>query len=304
MEAKMIRIQRIVCPVDFFPASLRAVDYAITLANNYEADLHLVHVVSPVLYSTEQYALNVSEIMDGLEKASAQKMKKLEMKARAAGATVTTSIRTGDVTCGISAAIDATKPDIVVMGTHGRRGLEKLFLGSVTEYFVRRLPIPVLTVRGRRRSRRLRRILVTTDFSKGTPEALNYALSIAKENQARVILLHVLEEMRALTSKNYRAELAKRVEPKLLALVPHAARKGCDIQIRIEAGTAYSEVLTVIKRERIDLIVMSTHGKSMLDRALLGSTADRVARAAECPVMLVPPMKVAKTNSHRPKRAA
>jgi nucleotide-binding universal stress UspA family protein len=129
-------------------------------------------------------------------------------------------------------------------------------------------------------------------------------LSIATANQARVILLHVLEEMRALTSKNYRAELAKRVEPKLLALVPHAARKWCDVQIRVEAGTAYSEVLTIIKREKIDLVVMNTHGKRMLDRALLGSTSDRVARAAECPVMLVPPLKLAETNSHRPKRAA
>jgi nucleotide-binding universal stress UspA family protein len=300
----MIRIERILCPVDFFPASLRAVDYAITLANNYAAALHLVHVVSPILYSAEQYALNVSEIIDALEKESAQKMKKLEKKARAAGVTVTTRIRTGNVASGISAAIDATKPDIVVMGTHSRRGLEKLFLGSVTEHFVRRLPIPLLTVRGRKRTRILRRILVTTDFSKGTPEALNCALSVAKENHARVTLLHVLEEVRALTSKKYRAELAKRVERRLLGLVPTGARKWCDIQIRIEAGTAYSEILTVARKHKIDLVVMNTHGKSMLDRALLGSTSDRVARAADCPVMLVPPMKAVKSKQRGRKRAA
>jgi nucleotide-binding universal stress UspA family protein len=300
----MIRIERILCPVDFFPASLRAVDYAITLANKYEANLHLLHIVSPILYGAEQYAFNVSEIIEDLEKESAQKMNKLEKIARVAGVTVDTSIRTGDVTYGIGAAIEATKPDIVVMGTHGRRGLEKWLLGSVTERFLRSLPIPVLTVRGTKKARTLRRILVTTDFSQGTAEALNYALSIARENQARLTLLHVLEEMRALTSAHYRLKLTERVQRQLLALLPADARKWCDIQMRIEAGTAYSEILKVVKKEKVDLIVMNTHGKSMLDRALLGSTSDRVVRAADCPVMLVPPMRIVKKNHQGRKRAA
>lgn len=296
----MVRIRRILCPVDFFPPSLRAADHAMALAKSHDAKLYLLHVVSPILYSPEQYPINVSEIIETLRKESARRMKKLETKARAAGLTVDTTIRTGDADVEIESAIRATKADILIMGTHGRRGLKKWFLGSVAERLLRRSPIPVLTVRRSKKTRVLQRILVTTDFSEGSANALNYALAIAKANQAHVTLLYVLEEMRALTSQKYRKELAERFRGELLKLIPAHARSWCDVDTRIEAGTPYYMILWLLKKEKIDLLVMNIHGKGLLDRALLGSTSDRVVRAADCPVMLIPPARQAK--SHRPAR--
>ena len=302
----MVRIRTILCPVDFFPASLRAAEYAIGLARKYDAKLHLIHIVSPVLYSDQQYAFNVSEIIENLEKQSAREMKKLESSARDAGLTVHTTIRTGDVRREIESEIRRKKADILVMGTHGRRGLEKWLLGSVTERMLRRSSIPVLTVRESKKTKKtspaLRRILVTTDFSEGTANALNYALSVARATKAHLTLLHVLEEMRVLTSRKYRTELAKSVQPQLSDLIPADAQNWCDI--RIEAGTAYWIILKVLQREKIDLLVMNTHGKGMVDRALLGSTSERVARAADCPVLLIPPMKEAKSSRRARNRAA
>jgi nucleotide-binding universal stress UspA family protein len=301
----MVRIQRILCPVDFFPASLRAVDYAIGLAQKYDAKLHLLHVVSPILYSTEQYAFTVSDIIDSMKKQSARKMKKLERKARAAGLTIYTDVRTGEVKREIESAVRATKADILVMGTHGRRGMEKWFLGSVTERMLRRSPIPVLTLRGSKKARTTTtRILVTTDFSEGTDNALNYALSIARANKARLTLLHVLEETRAVISPQYRKEITEGVRRELLQRIPADAQGSPDIDTAVEAGTPYHIILRLLKKERIDLLVMNTHGKGMLHRALLGSTSERIARAADCPVMLIPPMKKAKSNRRARRRAA
>jgi len=301
----MVRIQRILCPVDFFPASLRAVDYAIGLAQKYDAKLHLLHVVSPILYSTEQYAFTVSDIIDSMKKQSARKMKKLERKARAAGLTIYTDVRTGEVKREIESAVRATKADILVMGTHGRRGMEKWFLGSVTERMLRRSPIPVLTLRGSKKARTATtRILVTTDFSEGTDNALNYALSIARANKARLTLLHVLEETRAVISPKYRKEITEGVRRELLQRIPADAQGSPDIDTAVEAGTPYHVILRLLKKERIDLLVMNTHGKGMLHRALLGSTSERIARAADCPVMLIPPMKKAKSNRRARRRAA
>lgn len=295
----MVRIQRILCPVDFSPASLGAADYAIGLAQSYNAKLHLLHIVSPILYGAEQYASTVAEIIDSIEKQSARDMKKLEKKARAAGLTVYTDVRTGDVQRDIESAIRAARADILVMGTHGRGGLEKWFLGSVTERMLRRSPIPVLTLSGLKKIRAtpsaLRRILVTTDFSEGTTNALNYALSIAQASHAGLTLLHVLEEMRALTSQEYREEVAKQVQRELLKFIPAGAQDWCDIDVRVEAGTPYHVILGSVKKQKINLLVMNTHGKGMLDRALLGSTSERVVRAAECPVLLIPPIKSAKS---------
>src|SRR5262249_5876725 len=129
------------------------------------------------------------------------------------------------------------KSDLVTMGTHGRRGFERWIIGSITERLLRRSPAPVLalssTVKG---ASRVRRILVTTDFSKGTVNALNYAFSIAKENHAAVTLLHVLEGNRALISEVYRRRLVRNVEKRLLSLVPADVRETCDVDIRVEAG--------------------------------------------------------------------
>jgi nucleotide-binding universal stress UspA family protein len=149
---------------------------------------------------------------------------------------------------------------------------------------------------------RIRRVLVTTDFSRGTVNALDYAFSIAKENHAAITLLHVLEGNRALISEVYRRRMVGDVEKRLLNLIPAGVRDLCDVDIRVEAGTPYHVILRTVKRAKVDLLVMNIHGISMLDRAILGSTAERVLRAAACPTLLIPPMK--RIGAGRSKQAA
>lgn len=305
----MARIRRILCPVDFFPASLRAADYAIRFAQNYNAKLHLLHVISPVIYSASDYGLTVSHLVDDCEKQAARMMAKLEGKARGVGVTVHTDIRTRkSVRSEIESAIRRTKADVLVMGTHGRQGLEKWFLGSVAERLLRSSPIPVLTLRGTSKRRTTlpapAKVLVTTDFSAGAARAVKLALSVAQANQARLTLLHVLEELRALTSPTYRQEATERRRDELLKLLPPDAQDSCDIEARIEAGTPYHVILRILKKDKFDFLVMNTHGKGMLDRALLGSTSERVVRAARCPVLLIPPRKKAKSRSRAQRAAA
>jgi nucleotide-binding universal stress UspA family protein len=296
MEADMVRIEKILCPVDFFRASLQAADYATTLAASYDAKLHLLHVVSPIVYSAEQYALNLSEIIDALEKQSAREMRKHAQKARKAGVSIETSIRTGDAQKEILSTIEATKPDLLVMGTHGRRGLEQWFLGSVTESLLRRSPIPMLTLRGYKKTKAapptLRRILVTTDFSDGTEDALAYAFSLAQESQARITLLHVMRSPEAVEAGG--PALAKSVRTRIEKMVPEEARDWCDVRTRVESGNPYQLILKTVASEKTDLLVMNIHGKGMLERALVGSTAERVVRGATCPVLLIPPMRADK----------
>src|SRR2546425_5174729 len=78
------------------------------------------------------------------------------------------------------------------------------------------------------------------------------------------------------------------------------AKTWCDVDTRVETGVPYRIILRTLEDEKIDLLVMNIHGKGMLDRALLGSTAERVVRAAPCPVMLIPPMKRKLKRKARP----
>ena len=291
----MITINKILCPVDFFPASDAAVKYAASLASNYDAKIHLLHVITPVLPSNFEYAISTVEILTELEKSARAEMSILAARTKDAGVPCDVEIRIGDVYDEIKTSIEFEKPELVVMGTHGRRGVERWFMGSTTEKLLRHSPVPLLTISASGEklvdASHFRRILVTTDFSAGTPDALAHAFSVAQENDAHITLLHVVQDVAADISGKYRDSLIRGVERQLQELIPAEAKNWCEVNTRVETGMPYRIILRMLEDEKFDLLVMNIHGKGMLDRALVGSTAERVVRAASCPVMLIPPMK-------------
>jgi nucleotide-binding universal stress UspA family protein len=176
-------------------------------------------------------------------------------------------------------------------------------MGSTTEKLMRHSPVPLLTISASGEKLavpRFRRILVTTDFSDGTPDALAHAFSAAQENESEITLLHVVPGVTADVSGKYRDSLIGGIRKQLDDLVPAEAKNWCEIVTRVETGVPYRVILRILENEKIDLLVMNIHGKGMLDRALLGSTAERVVRAAACPVMLIPPMKRTLKRRTRP----
>jgi nucleotide-binding universal stress UspA family protein len=234
-------------------------------------------------------------------------MEKLAARVKESGAIADTEVRVGDVYDEIKRAIEVVKPELVVMGTHGRRGIERWFMGSTTEKVLRHSPVPILTISATGDtpfSPQFQRILVTTDFSEGTTDALGYAFSLAQENQSHVTLLHVahdiIEGIVVDTSGSYLEPSVKGVTKQINDLVPAEARNWCDVVTRVATGIPYQTILKTIEEEKVDLVVMNIHGKGMLDRALLGSTAERVVRAARCPVMLIPPATKAQAE-RKPK---
>ena len=300
----MITINKILCPVDFFPASDAAANYAAGLAANYGATVHLLHVITPLTPAAYEYALDLSEVMKSMEANAREDLNALAGKVKIAGVPAQAEVRIGDVYDEISYAIDDEKPDLIVMGTHGRRGVQRWFMGSTTEKLLRHSPVPLVTISATGEktcaSPRFRRILVTTDFSEGTPDALTHAFSVAQENESQVTLLHVLNDVSTELSGKYHDSLIGGVHKQLNDMIPAEARNWCDIETRVETGVPYRIILRTIEDQKIDLLVMNIHGKGMLDRALLGSTAERVVRAASCPVMLIPPLKRKLKRKARP----
>lgn len=300
----MITMKKILCPVDFFPASDAAVTYAAGLAANYGARVHLLHVITPLLPTAYEYAIDTVEIMKSIEKNAAEQAAALAVRVREAGAPADIEVRSGDVYDEIKHAIEDEKPELVVMGTHGRRGVERWFMGSTTEKLLRHSPVPLVTIAasGKRvvTHPRFRNILVTTDFSEGTADALAHAFSVAQENDSHIVLLHVVHDIAADVSGKYRDSLIRGVHKQLQDLVPAEARNWCEVETRVETGVPYRIILRMLEDEKIDLVVMNIHGKGMLDRALLGSTAERVVRAASCPVMAIPPLRPRLRRRARP----
>jgi nucleotide-binding universal stress UspA family protein len=304
----MIRITRVLCPVDFSEISQHALDHASAIAYWYEAPLTLLYVF-PNLPTIDMPPLVLED--------SERDRLIAEMRRRAARvpSAVPIEIRVEQASAvhdEILAQAAASGADLIVLGTHGRSGFERLFLGSVTEKVIRKTACPTLVVPPRApdvpadRPVRFSRILCPIDFSDPSLSALTYALNLAEEVDGRLTLLHVVEIPRALSDEpaafdvdiaRVRDKAAADARSRLRALIPEDARTYCTVETAVVEGRAHREILRHATVCQSELIVMGGHGHGALDGLLFGSTTHHVIRAADCPVLVVR-LGSALTSSH------
>ncbi|WP_318569965.1 universal stress protein [Salinigranum marinum] len=134
----------ILVPTDGSPAAERAVDHAVELATTFGATVHALYVVDVALYSSLE--AGVDAVIDALEREGESAVEAVETRCAAAGIETETEVVIGPVHRAIRDYVTEHDIDLVVMGTHGRQGVERFLLGSVTERTVRTSPAPVLTV--------------------------------------------------------------------------------------------------------------------------------------------------------------
>lgn len=294
----MIRIKNVLCPVDFSDISQRALDHAAAIAHWYEAKLTLLYVF--VTLPTMDLPPLVLEDADRVRIES-------DMRRMAAGVPSGVSVavrveQTESAHKEILAQLAATQADLLVLGTHGRSGFQRLFLGSVTEKVIRKATCPTLVVPPRASDVpadapvRFRRILCPIDFAESSLSALAYALNLAKDADAHLTLLHVIEmppELRAhplapdFDVDRIHAAAEADARRRLRDLVPDQARTYCTVETDVVEGRAYRRVLQRAAEEGADLIVMGVHGRGAVDLLVFGSTTHHVIRAAACPVLIV-----------------
>jgi len=292
----MRQLKQILCPVDLSDESRHAVEHALVIARWYKATITALHICNPLvipstLAGRAPAVLTEEEIKDASDEVMA-------CFASAAGGhsgvPLEVVVESGQPGRQILARAKSLAPDLIVIGTHGHGGFEYLLLGSVAEKVLRQAACPVLTVPPRARvtsTLPFKRILCPVDFSDSSRSALDVALSLARESDADLTILHVLEWPDALPPNppvptlEYRDAAERGVRTMLAELVPDADRQRCHPTIRIGEGKAYREILQVATDGPADLIVMGVHGRNPLDLMLFGSTTNQVVRRATCPVL-------------------
>jgi len=142
----MVTIKRILCPVDFFPSSDTAVQYAADLATKFNATIHLVHVVMHVMPAVYEYPLNTADVIRSVEDASRREMNKLVARLKKQKVKVTGEVRSGHIHEVLKRIISTAKPDLIVTASHERGRFERFFMGSVTEWLAQNSTVPVLAV--------------------------------------------------------------------------------------------------------------------------------------------------------------
>ena len=297
----MIEFKQVICPVDFSESSVRALAYATALARWYDAHLTVLHVVPT--FEPMQVRGDLGDPVRVVtpmprEQVLAEMSRSLNLAAVSPRATPIAEAGDPQVTI-IDQAI-STKADLIVMGTHGRRGFKRLLLGSVTEAILREAPCPVLTVpphahAGVSEAVTFKRILCPIDFSPSSLQALGFAVDLARQADGRVTLLHVIEwvaeeEPRASTHFNvpeYRRFMVEDAQERLRSLVAEESRTWVEIDDVVAFGRAYREILRAAETKPADLIVMGAQGRGGIGLALFGSTTQQIVRGSTCPVLTV-----------------
>jgi nucleotide-binding universal stress UspA family protein len=203
---------------------------------------------------------------------------------------------------GILEQIVESRPDFLVLGTHGRLGFQRLFLGSVVEKVIRKATCPTLVVPphagdiSRTRPVQFRHIVCAVDFSDCSLTALAQALCLVRQTSAQLTLLHVIEMPPELRENpmaadfdvdRIRAAAEAEALRHLRDLVPHPSQIPGKVTTVVEEGKAYREVVRKAVDVNADLIVMGVQSRGALDLAVFGSTTHHVVREAQCPVLIV-----------------
>ncbi len=287
----MPRLKSILCPIDFSEFSVKAYDYAQSLAWHYKADLLVQHVLysHTAFYEDDAYKDTCRRVRADARR-KLKEFAKLHARAKVQPQCVVNEGSAGDL---ILSFAEAQAVNLIVMGTHGLRGIDRLMLGSVTERVLRKARCPVLAVRkpthdfvspeGNADPVNLKRIVLCMDFSDHAQRALNYALSIAREYKSELTLLHVLEHLGAADLQTATAKVTKQLKESM----PPRARKPLLVRFLVRIGQPYQQIIEVALEAQTDLVIMGVRGRSSLDSALFGSTTYRVIQLGPCPVLAV-----------------
>ena len=300
-ESAVIEFKQIICPVDFTESSVRALAYAAAFARWYDAHLTVLHVVPT--FDPMQVRGDLGDpvrVVTPMPREQVLTEMSRSLNLAAVSPRATPIAEAGDPQATIIDQAVSTKADLIVMGTHGRRGFKRLLLGSVTEAILREAPCPVLTVPPQARSGvseavTFKRILCPIDFSPSALQALGFGLDLARQADGRVTLLHVVEwlteeEPRASAHFNvpeYRRFMVEDAQERLRSLVAEESRTWVEIDDVVVFGRAYREILRAADTKPADLIVMGAQGRGGIGLALFGSTTQQIVRGSMCPVLTV-----------------
>jgi len=285
-----VAFRNILFATDFSSAANSALPYAAGFARSFGANLFAMHVKEPANYALPpELWQNVQDVCDSemqqLRAALGRDFPELKPEFVEGE---------GSVWSALAVAVKEHKIDLIVVGTRGRTGIGKVLLGSQAEEIFRRAPCPVLTVGPRAQSENERRgnlgsILFATDFGSASHAAAPIAVSLAEENQAKLTLLHVIENGGA-DHLSHPAQFLESSERQLRALVPEEAKIWCAPHFLAEPGNAIEKILEVAERTHADLIVLGVHKPEGVAGAVTHlpiATVHHIVAHAKCPVLTV-----------------
>jgi nucleotide-binding universal stress UspA family protein len=287
-------LERILVPVDESVFARCALPAALALVRKVGGEIRLVHVIDRREAPGDDISAARSRMHIYLDDMA-------RLHRVSVGISISTAVRDGDVAEELEAEAAEWGAEIIVMCTHGRSGVSRLWLGSVADRCLRRGFCPILLLRPTddqdpARALRVERVVVPLDGSELSERALPYAASIARAFDVSALLLRVVTQPSAVEFFHHpeamefvhqsRDRDREEAADYLDARVTELHRAGIEAQALVAADSAPAQAIT--DRAEGDLVVMCTHGRGVLGRSVFGSVADKVVRGGAQPVLLIP----------------
>ena len=282
---------QILYPTDGSEPAKSVLDYALQIASDHGATIHLLNVADTNRDSVTRIR---REVVDALEREGERIVDEAAERATERGVSVVSEVRQGTPSTSIVEYSRQFDIDLIVMPTHGRRGLERFLIGSVTERVINTAEVPVITVnpdRDRPLTYPCEDLLVPTDGSRGAELAVNEGIAVANATGATLHLLHVVETG-SLGPDGFSAPDEKKLAENANSIIENAtetAKAGSldAVEREIEYGAPIKEIRRYIEENDIGLAVLGTHGETDFSVYMMGSVSAKLVRTAPIPVMWV-----------------
>jgi len=290
--------KKIVIPVDGSLLAEEIFAHLQRLSLPTQTELHLVGVLEAWRYAIGTPEIAMADIVTYLRNDMKSYLAKQSQALQEQGYHVSIHCREGDAALTIVDVANAVGAQLIAMTTHGRSGVRRWTLGSVAERVIHATTLPVLLVRAETvATDAIKHLLVPLDGSSLAEEALSHAIDLAQATGASLLLLHVIQAIDPTNQRllfHTKAEAESTLQQWILGgetylegVGQRLLQQGVRYETRVRVGDPDRVICATTVDASIDLVVMSTHGRSGVQRWVYGSVANKVLRGIGCPLLLI-----------------
>lgn len=285
-------VERILAAVDHSSLSPEVLKAAYSLAQKFKSKLWALNVISQIPFDGNFFSPISEQVLKQMEEQGQKKMQESLAAFQTESVELHTEVKMGSAYPEILKFSKQNKMNLIVAGSHGRKGLERFFLGSVAEVLVRRAECPVWILKSAFSVPK--KILVPVDLSEPSRSVLPWAMLLAKAYGAALHLLCVFEpiilpDYMSLDYTEFELKMKETKKEEFSQLVQEMSSSAIPITSDFLEGDPRHQIEEVQKSQNCDLILMSTQGKSFIAYKLLGSVAQHVVREVDCSTITVRP---------------